>query len=306
MRLSSLEDSINQDNVVRFVDAFVEKLDIEKLGFAVIKLQKEGRPAFDRKVLLKLYFYGYLNGIRSSRRLERECTLNLELIWLLEGRRPNYHTISDFRKLNCDALCNTFKLFVLFLKDMDMIGGKTIAVDGTKARAHNSKKNNYNAKKIERHIKRIEEQTQSYLAEMDANDKNESAPMVKNVKEKLARLASQKIRYEQLAEQLEQSGERLAHHQRRTRGLPAVDAPNQVRVVQHLVVHRARENQLVRAEARRLVHRALGVADVLDGRARSLVPVLELTAAGRAGNTGEVVGPDAGGEEAGCPVLLAS
>ena len=207
MRLSSLEDSINQDNVVRFVDAFVEKLDIEKLGFVVIKLQKEGRPAFDRKVLLKLYFYGYLNGIRSSRRLERECTLNLELTWLLEGRRPNYHTISDFRKLNCDALCNTFKLFVLFLKDMDMIGGKTIAVDGTKARAHNSKKNNYNAKKIERQIKRIEEQTQSYLAEMDANDKNESTPVVKNVKEKLARLASQKIRYEQLAEQLEQSGE---------------------------------------------------------------------------------------------------
>ena len=207
MQLCSLEDSINQDNVVRFVDAFVEKLDIEKLGFAVIKLQKEGRPAFDRKVLLKLYFYGYLNGIRSSRRLERECTLNLELTWLLEGRRPNYHTISDFRKLNCDALCNTFKLFVLFLKDMDMIGGKTIAVDGTKARAHNSKKNNYNAKKIERHIKRIEEQTQSYLAEMDANDKNESAPVVKNIKEKLARLASQKIRYEQLAEQLEQSGE---------------------------------------------------------------------------------------------------
>ena len=207
MQLCSLEDSINQDNVVRFVDAFVEKLDIEKLGFAVIKLQKEGRPAFDRKVLLKLYFYGYLNGIRSSRRLERECTLNLELTWLLEGRRPNYHTISDFRKLNCDALCNTFKLFVLFLKDMDMIGGKIIAVDGTKARAHNSKKNNYNAKKIERQIKRIEEQTQSYLAEMDANDKNESTPVVKNVKEKLARLASQKIRYEQLAEQLEQSGE---------------------------------------------------------------------------------------------------
>jgi len=207
LQLSSMEDAISQDNMVRFVDAFVEKLELEKLGFQVVKLQKEGRPAFDRKVLLKLYFYGYLNGIRSSRRLERECTRNLELHWLLEGRRPNYHTIADFRKLNPDALRNTFKLFVLFLKDMDLIGGHTIAIDGTKARAHNSKKNNFNAKKIERHIKRIEEQTQNYLAEMDANDKNESSPKLKNVKDKLARLASQRIKYEQLAERLEQSGE---------------------------------------------------------------------------------------------------
>lgn len=207
MQLSSMEDAISQDNVVRFVDAFVEKLDIEKLGFQVLKLQKEGRPAFERKVLLKLYFYGYLNGIRSSRRLERECIRNLELHWLLEGRRPNYHTIADFRKHNPDALRNIFKLFVLFLKDMDLIGGVTIAIDGTKARAHNSKKNNYNAKKIERHIKRIDEQAQAYLKEMDANDRQESEPKVKNIKEKLARLVSQKIKYEQLAEKLEQSGE---------------------------------------------------------------------------------------------------
>jgi transposase len=207
MQLSSMEDAISQDNIVRFVDAFVEKLDIEKLGFQVLKLQKEGRPAFDRKVLLKLYFYGYLNGIRSSRRLERECARNIELHWLLEGRRPNYHTIADFRKHNPDALRNTFKLFVLFLKDMDLIGGVTIAIDGTKARAHNSKKNNYNPKKIERHLKRIEEQTQVYLQEMDENDRRESEPKVKNIKEKLERLATQKIRYEQLAHQLEQSGD---------------------------------------------------------------------------------------------------
>jgi transposase len=207
MQLSSMEESINQDNIVRFVDAFVDKLDLEKLGFQVLKLQKEGRPAFERKVLLKLYFYGYLNGIRSSRRLERECCRNIELQWLLEGRRPNYHTISDFRKQTPEALRNTFKLFVLFLKDMDLIGGQNIAIDGTKARAHNSKKNNYNPKKIERHLKRIEEQTQAYLKEMDSNDRQESEPNVKNIKEKLERLATQKIRYDQLADQLEQSGE---------------------------------------------------------------------------------------------------
>jgi transposase len=116
MQLISMYDSINLYNIVRFVDAFVDKLDLEKLGFQVSKLQKEGRPAFERKVLLKLYFYGYLNGIRSSRRLERECCRNIELQWLLEGRRPNYHTISDFRKQTHEALRNTFKLFVLFFK----------------------------------------------------------------------------------------------------------------------------------------------------------------------------------------------
>jgi hypothetical protein len=128
--------------------------------------------------------------------LERECCRNIELQWLLEGRRPNYHTISDFRKQTHEALRNTFKLFVLFLKDMDLIGGQNIAIDGTKARAHNSKKNNYNPKKIERHLKRIEEQTQAYLKEMDSNDRQESQPKVKNIKEKLERLATQKIRYE--------------------------------------------------------------------------------------------------------------
>ena len=105
-----------------------------------MKLQKEGRPAFDRNFLLKLYFYGYLNGIRSSRRLERECARNVELHWLLEGRRPNYHTIADFRKLNHDALHNTFKLFVLFLKDMDLIAGQNIAIDGTEARGQHGLK----------------------------------------------------------------------------------------------------------------------------------------------------------------------
>jgi transposase len=138
IQLSSMEDAISQDNIVRFVDAFVDKLDMEKLGFQVLKLQKEYRPAFDRKVLLKLYFYGYLNGTRSTRRLERECTRNIELHWLVEGRRPNYHTIADFRKHNPDALRNTFKLFVLFLKDMDLIGGVNIAIDGTKACAYHA------------------------------------------------------------------------------------------------------------------------------------------------------------------------
>lgn len=92
--------------------------------------------------------YGYLNGLRSSRKLEKECYRNIEMQWLLEDIRPNYHSISDFRKNNSLALKNLFKLYVVFLKDADLIGCETIAIDGTKSRAHNSKKANFNQKKI--------------------------------------------------------------------------------------------------------------------------------------------------------------
>lgn len=148
MRISSLEDTISQDNQVRFIDAFVLFLDLSKLDFEVKTLKKEGRPSYDTKAFLKIYLYGYLNGIRSSRKLEKECFRNIEMQWLLEDIRPNYHSISDFRKDNHVALKNLFKLFVSFLKDADLIAGETIAIDGTKSRAHNSKKANLIKRKL--------------------------------------------------------------------------------------------------------------------------------------------------------------
>lgn len=140
LQMSSLEDSISQENPVRFVDLFVEQLDLLKLGFEVKTLKKEGRPSFESSTLLKIYLYGYLNGLRSSRRLESECCRNIELQWLTLGLKPNYHTIADFRKDNPKALKNVFKLFVSFLKDIDLVSGQVVAIDGTKSRAHNSKK----------------------------------------------------------------------------------------------------------------------------------------------------------------------
>jgi transposase len=121
---SSLEESITCDNPVRFLDAFVDKLEMEKLQFSPLTIKIEGRPAFEPQIFLKLYLYGYLNGIRSSRKLERECVRNIELQWLLSGQRPNYHSIADFRKVNSVALQNTFKLFVLFLKEASLLGVK--------------------------------------------------------------------------------------------------------------------------------------------------------------------------------------
>jgi transposase len=207
MRISSLEDAISPDNQVRFVDAFVDLFSLAKLGFAVQTLKSEGRPSYNSKVFLKIYLYGYLNGIRSSRKLEKECFRNLEMQWLLEDVRPNYHSISDFRKVNCVALKNLFKLFVSFLKDADLIGGEVIAIDGTKSRAHNSKKANFNQKKIDKHLEYIEAKTQEYLDALEENDTKESQPKIKNIQQKIERLKQNKFRYELLEEKLKESGE---------------------------------------------------------------------------------------------------
>jgi len=207
IEFKSLEDFIEKDNTVRFIDAFVEKLELDKLAFKTKPVKVEGRPSFTNALFLKIYFYGYLNGIRSSRKLAKECMRNIEMQWLCNGLTPNYHSIADFRKVNPSALRNTFKLFVSFLKDADLIGCETVAIDGTKSRAHNSKKNNYNQKKIDRHFAYIEEKTNQYLKELDEADKNEQSEKIKNIEEKLERLKTQKIKYNTLQEQLNQSNE---------------------------------------------------------------------------------------------------
>jgi len=171
----------------------------------VADVKTEGRPAFDPKVFLKLYLYGYLNGLRSSRKLKKEAIRNVEVHWLLGYLVPNYHSISDFRKINPQALRFTFKLFVLFLKDADLITGEVVAIDGTKVRASNSKKNNYSAKKIARHLAYIEERTNEYLSELDRNDQQDQPDRVSQVEEKIAKLNANKIKYEVLSGTLSES-----------------------------------------------------------------------------------------------------
>ena len=208
---SSLEDTIAADNDVRFIDAFIDKLDLKQLGVQSLTSSdkmKEGRASFSDALFLKLYLYAYLNGIRSSRKLEREAIRNIELQWLLQGLHPNYHSIADFRKINAQALQNLFKLFVSFLKDTGLIGGKVIAVDGTKIRGNNSKKNNYNPKKIQRHLDYIEQKSKALLEEFERTDAAEDdAISLGDVQEKLARLQQHKIKYEALQEQLNDSQE---------------------------------------------------------------------------------------------------
>jgi transposase len=205
---STLEEQVTAENPVRLIDAFIDKLDVQQLGFGKTVLKSEGRPPFAPQVLLKLYLYGYLNKIRSSRKLEKECSRNTELQWLLQNLQPNYHTIADFRKLHAQPLQNMFKLYVQFLSDADLLGKTTIAIDGSKYKAVNSKKNNYNQNKIDKHRRFIEEKTARYLQELDELDKEESTTDELNIKkekiaEGLKKLKERTIKYDALQQQLD-------------------------------------------------------------------------------------------------------
>jgi len=205
---ATLDDQVCSDNPVRLIDAFIDKLELEKLGFTKTVHKSEGRPPYAPAVLLKLYLYGYLNKIRSSRKLERECSRNTELQWLVQHLQPNYHTIADFRKAHAQPLQSMFRLYVQFLSDAGLLGKSTIAVDGSKFKAVNSKKNNYNQKKIYKHQQFIQDKTDKYLQELDELDEqeNSTADELQIKKEKiaqgLAKLKERTIKYDTLQQQL--------------------------------------------------------------------------------------------------------
>lgn len=212
---STLENQVSADNPVRLIDGFVDKLHLQKLGFTKTVHSSEGRPPYAPAVLLKLYLYGYLNKIRSSRKLEKECSRNIELQWLLQNLTPNYHTIADFRKVHAAPLQSMFRLYVQFLGDAGLLGKSTIGIDGSKFKAVNSKKNNYNQKKIDKHRQFIEDKTAKYLQELDELDKEENTngnDELQIKKEKiaqgLAKLKERTIKYDTLQQQLNDTADK--------------------------------------------------------------------------------------------------
>ena len=169
----SLDQIVQTDNEVRIIDLFVESINLADFHF-VIKTSKEGRPAYHPKDLLKLFVYGYLNHIRSSRQLEKECKRNIELLWLMKELAPDHNTIANFRRDNEKAIRKVFRYTVSIAKEFNLIGGKLVAGDSTKLRAQNSKKNNFNEGKIERHLAYIDAKLDEYnkaLAEADDDNK---------------------------------------------------------------------------------------------------------------------------------------
>ena len=173
----SVDDYVGSDNVVRFIDAFVDGLDLKAAGFERVQAKSTGRPGYDPADLLKLYIYGYLNRVRSSRRLEVETRRNLEVIWLLRRLTPDFKTIADFRRDNRTAFRQVFREFVVLCRELDLFGRELIAVDGTRIKAVNSRERNFTKAKLAKAMAESDERLARYLKQLDEADKDgENAP----------------------------------------------------------------------------------------------------------------------------------
>ena len=172
----SVDDYMGPENPVRFIDAFVDGLDLEGAGFQRVDPKATGRPGYDPADLLKLYIYGYLNRIRSSRRLEAETHRNLEVIWLLRRLRPDFKTIADFRRDNRAAFRQVFRDFVKVCRSLDLFGRELVAVDGTRIKAVNSRDRNFTEGKLQRELEASQERLERYLQQMDDMDEADAGP----------------------------------------------------------------------------------------------------------------------------------
>ncbi|WP_446808087.1 IS1182 family transposase [Methylomonas sp. 2BW1-5-20] len=204
-----LEDYVAEDNPVRVVDVFVEQLDLDKLGFKGVTPLKTGRPAYHPAILLKLYIYGYLNRIQSSRRLERESQRNLELIWLLERLTPDFKTIANFRKDNGTAIRKVCSQFVALCRKLNLLTEATVAIDGSKFKAVNNRDNNFTTNKIKRRREQIEASIERYLSALETADRQEQADFteakIQRLQEKIAMLKQQMTRLESIETELEKT-----------------------------------------------------------------------------------------------------
>lgn len=197
-----LDETIEKDNEVRIIDLFVDSIKLDEFGFDM-KFVDNGRPAYHPADLLKIFIYGYLNKIRSSRDLEKESKRNIEMIWLLKGLQPDHNTISNFRRDNSKAIKSVFRATVKIAKHFNLIGGSLIAGDSTKLRAQNSKKNNYNQDKIDRHVAYIDNKIEEYnnmLATADGDKKAE-------IESKINKQNQRKQVYETIEQQINETGE---------------------------------------------------------------------------------------------------
>jgi transposase len=187
-----LDDFIDESNPVRVIDAFVDALDLGKLGFDGVVPESTGRPSYHPSAMLKLYIYGYLNRVQSSRRLEREAGRNLEVIWLLRRLAPDDKTIADFRKDNGPAIKKVCAQFVALCREMGLLNGASVAIDGSKFKAVNTRDKNFTRGKVERRRAQLEESVARYLAQLDTADRQEPsealAAKTTHLKEKLAKL----------------------------------------------------------------------------------------------------------------------
>jgi len=206
----SLDEYIGEENPVRFIDAFVDSLDLRVLGFERAVPKETGRPPYHPGVLLKLYLYGYLNRIRSSRKLEREAQRNVELMWLLGKLTPDFKTIADFRRDNGQPIRAVYREFTQVCRGLGLYGGELVAIDGSKFKAANSRDRNYTKGKLQRLNKRADKKIEEYLKgldEADGEEQDSEKPTVEELQEKIEWLKRRKEVYAELQEKMDESGE---------------------------------------------------------------------------------------------------
>jgi transposase len=202
----SLEDWVDENNPVRVIDAFVEALDLAGLGFDGVMPEATGRPSYHPAILLKLYIYGYLNRVQSSRRLEREAGRNVELMWLMGRLVPDHKTIADFRKDNGRALRQVCTQFVALCRELGLLSAASVAIDGSKFKAVNNRDQNFTRAKVDRRRAQIEESVARYLQQLDTADRQEPSEALTakttRLKEKIARLGQEMQRLAAIERQM--------------------------------------------------------------------------------------------------------
>jgi transposase len=208
-----LEDYVKGDNLVRFLDAWVDTLDLHALGFVFPKedARKRGAPAYPPATMLRLYLYGYFHQIRSSRRLEAECGRNLELIWLMCRLAPDFKTIADFRKNNADAFKAVLRQFNQLCRQENLFGGELLAIDGTKVKAVNAADRNWTQTKLEKQAARLEKRLTEYLAALEQADKDDgprpaAALTAEQLREKIERLKAGQKKVQEAVSAMEKAG----------------------------------------------------------------------------------------------------
>ena len=206
-----LDDYIDTDNPVRAVDAFIDNLDLGRLGLASAHATDVGRPGYHPRTMLKLYVYGYLNRVPSSRRLERECQRNIEMIWLTGRLAPDFKTIADFRKDHGKAIVAVCREFVVLCRKLGLLSEASVAIDGSKFKAVNARDKNFTEAKMKRRLERVDESTKRYLAQLETADRQATGgadvpeAKIKRLKDKIEKLKEETVRLNKIAEDLQKS-----------------------------------------------------------------------------------------------------
>jgi transposase len=306
----AVDDYVGSDNPVRFIDAFVEGLDLTAAGFLRVEAKAMGRPGYAPGDLLKLYIYGYLNRVRSSRRLETECHRNIEVLWLLRTLKPDFKTIADFRRDNRAAFRAVFRQFVLLCRRLNLYGRELLAVDGTRIKAVNNKDRNFTRSSLREFIRRADERLEDYLKRLDVGDVEDGATgggaRTKNLAEKIAALNEKRGRYQAMLAQLDRTGEdqisltdpdsrAMAAHTKVGVGYNvqvAVDAKNK------LIVEQAVTNQVVDmgllTETSEPAREILGIETIDVVADRGYFKIEDIEACERAGCVPHVAKPQRG------------